>query len=133
MLNKTTYIERISARLLVVESILKRLEPVDELLARVAELEDKVYTTKSIFTFTEACTYLGISKSLLYKLTGSKEVPYYKPRGKMLYFVKEELDEWLKRNAIPILGDVIYNGDGFHHGHEQDEVSCKTKAENDAE
>lgn len=57
--------ERISARLLVVESILKRLEPVDELLARVAELEDKVYTTKSIFTFTEACTYLGISKSLL--------------------------------------------------------------------
>lgn len=122
--------ERFSARLLVVESILKRLEPVDELLARVAELEDKVYTTKSIFTFTEACTYLGISKSLLYKLTGST---HYKPRVKKLYFVKEEFDEWLKRNAIPILGNVIYNGDGFHNGHEQDKVSCKTKAENDAE
>ena len=45
--------------------------------------------------------YVGISESLLYKLTAAKEVPHYKPRGKMLYFDKEELDSWLLQNKEP--------------------------------
>ena len=32
------------------------------------------------------------------KLTANKEIPHYKPRGKMIYFAKEELDEWLLQN-----------------------------------
>jgi Na+/proline symporter len=38
---------------------------------------------------------------MLYKLTSSKEIPHFKPRGKMLYFAKEELDKWLKQNYEP--------------------------------
>ena len=108
MQDNNDYLER---RLFVMESILKRLGPVEELLTRITKLENNVYTTKNILTFSEAYTYLGISKSHLYKLTGNQEVPHYKPRGKMIYFSREELDEWVKRNAVPALGDVINNKD----------------------
>jgi excisionase family DNA binding protein len=48
----------------------------------------------------EACKYLNNSKSYLYKLTCRKEIPYYKPNGKKIYFKKSELDKWLFRNKV---------------------------------
>ena len=88
------------------EAVLKKLEPIENLLERVALLENNIYTTKRVFTFQEACMYIGVSESLLYKLTANKEIPHYKPRGKMLYFAKDELDEWLLQNCEPTVDDV---------------------------
>lgn len=99
--------ERMSERLTVIESVLKKLEPVENLLERVALLENSIYTTKKVFTFQEACQYVGVSESLLYKLTSNKEIPHYKPRGKMLYFAKDELDEWLQQNCEPTVSDAM--------------------------
>lgn len=128
MQERTNNLER---RMLVMESILQRLGPVDELLTRITKLENDVFTTKNILTFYEACSYLGISKSHLYKLTGNQEVPHYKPRGKMIYFSREELDEWVKRNAVPALGDVINNNDNGVADMQADN-SCQPNTENDA-
>lgn len=57
-------------------------------------------TTKSVLTFNEASKYTGMSKSTLYKLTASRKIPHYKPNGKMVYFEREELDNWLLSNRI---------------------------------
>ena len=73
--------ERLSERLTAIEAVLKKLEPVEGLLERVALLENTIYTTKKVFTFQEACMYIGVSESMLYKLTSNKEIPHYKPRG----------------------------------------------------
>lgn len=98
--------ERLNERTTAIEAVLKKLEPVESLLERVALLENNIYTTKRVFTFQEACMYIGVSESLLYKLTANKEIPHYKPRGKMLYFAKEELDEWLMQNYEPTVDDT---------------------------
>jgi len=99
--------ERLNERLSVIESILKKVEPVESLLERIALLENTIYTTKKVFTFQEACMYIGISESMLYKLTSGKEIPHYKPRGKMIYFAKEELDDWLLRNCEPTVDEAV--------------------------
>ena len=70
-------------------------------------LENTIFTTKRVFTFQEACMYIGVSESMLYKLTSSKEIPHYKPRGKMVYFAKEELDEWLLQNYEPTVNEAV--------------------------
>lgn len=59
-----------------------------------------IFTQKRFFTSEEAAKYLGISRSYLYKLTHSKQIPHYKPIGKMCYFEREELEKWLQRNRI---------------------------------
>ena len=64
--------ERLSERLTAIEAVLKKLEPVEGLLERVALLENTIYTTKKVFTFQEACMYIGVSESMLYKLTSNK-------------------------------------------------------------
>ena len=98
--------ERWPARLPAVAALRPTLAPVESLLERMALLENNIYTTKRVFTFQEACMYIGVSESLLYKLTANKEIPHYKPRGKMLYFAKEELDEWLLQNCEPTVDDA---------------------------
>ena len=92
---------RLNERLSIVEEALNKIGKLDELKQRLLTLEKNLYLSKKVLTFEEACSYMGISESLLYKLTAAKEVPHYKPRGKMLYFDKEELDSWLLQNKEP--------------------------------
>ena len=49
--------------------------------------------------FVEAAKYLSISQSTLYKLSYQRKIPSYKPSGKLLYFFKHELDEWIVENG----------------------------------
>ncbi|GMU86660.1 MAG: hypothetical protein AMXMBFR48_19020 [Ignavibacteriales bacterium] len=48
----------------------------------------------------EAAEFLNISKSALYKLTWKNRIPYYKPGGKLIYFRREELAEWVKKGRV---------------------------------
>lgn len=77
------------------ENILQKLESIEQRLVEQNLLQ------KEIFTFAEACLYLDLSSSHLYKLTSSNTVPCYCPQGKKLYFRRAELDAWLTnhRNA----------------------------------
>ena len=97
---------RLYERIVAIEKTLEVLEPVDKLMERIDELEKMVKQTKAVLGFNEACKYIGVSESLLYKLTAAKEVPHYKPRGKMLYFDREEIDKWLLQNKQEVIGTV---------------------------
>ena len=53
------------------------------------------------FTFREACTYLNLSATSLYRLRSQKKIECYKPNGGKLYFTKANLDEYLLGKPIP--------------------------------
>jgi len=67
---------------------------------RVSKLEQTMFIVKNILSFDEASKFLNLSKSYLYKLTSSGQIPHYKPQGKMLYFEKSELEYWLRQNPV---------------------------------
>lgn len=73
-----------------------------EELKQVAALitANTIFCTKEVLTSDEAARYLGISKSYLYKLTMQQKIPHYKPMGKMCYFNREELEQWLQTNRV---------------------------------
>ena len=53
---------------------------------------------KEFLTIDEAADFLRISKSLLYKLTRTKEIPTYKPNGKNIYIHRNDLNRWISQN-----------------------------------
>lgn len=55
---------------------------------------------KNVLTVEEAAIFLGFSESYVYKLTCTQQIPFYKPNGKMLYFRKGELEEWMTQNRV---------------------------------
>ena len=62
--------------------------------------DNVAFTTKEVLTSQEAARYMGISLSHLDKLTMRQEIPHYKPMGKLCYFNRHELEEWLQTNRI---------------------------------
>ena len=65
------------------------------ILERLDRLEKLLVGSKEVLTFDEASDYTGISRSYLYKLTASGKIPHSKPNGKMVFFDKKKLVDWL--------------------------------------
>jgi excisionase family DNA binding protein len=68
---------------------------------------------KRVLTFSEACDFTGLSKSYLYKLTASRQVPHFKPNGKMIYFDVKELEAWLLSNPIKTADQINRESDAY--------------------
>ncbi|HKJ82213.1 MAG TPA: helix-turn-helix domain-containing protein, partial [Ignavibacteriaceae bacterium] len=83
------------------EDIKKQLEEIKSLIRKA---DDKP------FNFNQAAEYLGFSHSYLYKLTSRKIIPCHRPTGKMLFFSKAELDEWIFENRDQKSEDRSQNG-----------------------
>ena len=69
-----------------------------ELAKRVAD--KTIFCTKEVLTSEEVARYMGVSRSYLYKLTMRREIPHYKPRGKICYFNRQEVEQWLQSNRV---------------------------------
>ncbi|PQJ12639.1 DNA-binding protein [Flavipsychrobacter stenotrophus] len=54
--------------------------------------------SKGILSVKEACSFMDISKSYLYKLTHHKLLPFFCPNGKKIYFKKDDLTAWMLKN-----------------------------------
>ena len=63
------------------------------------EMKSGIIENTAMLTFSEASLYLKVSKSFLYKATAERNIPFFKPtRGKLIYFSRSDLDEWLTQN-----------------------------------
>ena len=79
----------------------------EEMQQVVDNVVDKtLFCTKEVLTSDEAARYMGISRSYLYKLTMRKEIPHYKPMGKVVYFNRAELEQWLQSNRVSTTSEV---------------------------
>lgn len=78
-------------------SVADYLQRIDE---RQQGIEKMLLSQKNALTFDEGAIFTGIGKSHLYKLTSGGIVPHYKPRGKMIYFDRAELEKWLLQNRV---------------------------------
>lgn len=60
---------------------------------------DDLILKKKVLTMDEAVTYTGMSKHTLYKLTSGKKIRHSKPNGKMIFFLRADLDGWMLKNT----------------------------------
>ena len=68
------------------------------LIKKLDRIEKLIRANKNVLTLEEAVEYTGISRSYMYKLIARAEIPYSKPQGKLIYFSREKLDQWLLSN-----------------------------------
>ena len=72
--------------------------------AEIKQEDNEVRVQKSeerkMLTVSEAAEYLRVKPSYIYKLTMNRAIPYYKPRGKVCYFDKEDLDAHFRQIRI---------------------------------
>lgn len=63
---------------------------------RVEKLENLCYASKEVLNLEEAADFLGMSKSTIYKMTHLNQLPFFKPAGKLIFFEKKALLDWVR-------------------------------------
>jgi excisionase family DNA binding protein len=76
-------------------------------------MEEQVVNQKKILNLEEASKFLGISKSDLYKRTSSNGIPFFKPSGKLIYFLREDLENWMLSNRIESNDEISKRVENF--------------------
>ncbi|APS40249.1 helix-turn-helix domain-containing protein [Salegentibacter sp. T436] len=66
-----------------------------KILEKLDRIETIVRAHKTVLTFD----YTGISRNYMYKLTARGKIPFSKPKGKLIFFSREKLDDWLLNNS----------------------------------
>lgn len=73
----------------------------EKILAELAQI--KAYSllgAKNVLNFDDVVLLTGLSKSHLYKLTCTRQIPHYKPNGKQVYFDRAEVEAWMRQNRV---------------------------------
>lgn len=64
---------------------------------------------KNVLNIDDVAVLTGLSKSTLYKMTCAKEIPFYRPNGKMIFFDRKEIESWMKRNRVAAVCELEDN------------------------
>jgi excisionase family DNA binding protein len=85
-----------------------------EVLEQIKELKEiNLLAAKSVLTLNDVSLLTGLSKAVLYKMTSCRQIPFYKPNGKTLYFEKSEVEAWMRRCRVNAV-DETENGVAFY-------------------
>ena len=77
------------------EEMLRRFGDMDDLIASLRQIEEKIYVCKTFLTTDEAASLLGINKRTLLNAAQRGEIKLYNPPNRHYYFKREELNEWI--------------------------------------
>ena len=92
-------------RIQSLEQKINEIDKIHVLENYIVQLKERIWAVKEVLTTAEASAYLGLSESYIYKLTSLKQIPHYKPNGKLVYFNRKELCEWAMRNQVRTAGE----------------------------
>ena len=73
---------------------------IEELQKRMDAVEDILDNTKEVLSVEEAARFMDIARSSLYKMTSDRSIPFYRPNGKMIYFEKADILEWIRKSRV---------------------------------
>ena len=82
----------------------RTIEEIQKQLDRIERLT--LLSAKNVFTFDDVVLLTGLSKSYLYKLTMKGGIPHYKPNGKVIYFDRVEIEDWMRSKRISTVDEI---------------------------
>lgn len=72
-----------------------------ELLERLEAIErNTLLAAKTVLTRRDVALLTGMTTATIYRLTTEHRIPHYKPNGRLLYFDRKEIEDWMKQNRI---------------------------------
>ena len=73
---------------------------------KLDEVLELLKAPKQLMNMEQLSQYISMSKSAIYKLTSTHQIPFYRPSGKIIFFEKEEIDKWMRRNRVRSMDEI---------------------------
>ena len=80
----------------------------EKILSEIAEVKRfTLLGSKRVLTLSDVCLLTGLSKSHLYKLTCTNNIPFYRnDGGKLLFFDKIEIENWCLKHRVKTVSEL---------------------------
>ena len=100
-------IDRIGQHTVLRHNFLIYLNMEAEIIEQLNRIEkNSLLAAKNVLTLEDVSIITKMRKSYLYKLTHKHEIPFYRPNGKMIYFDKKEVEDWMKQNRVESISNI---------------------------
>jgi excisionase family DNA binding protein len=74
----------------------------DSIRRILLDIRNGMLGQKKVLSVSDLESYLGLSKSYIYKLTMARKIPHYKHAGgKLIFFKRSEIDDWCLSHKVP--------------------------------
>jgi excisionase family DNA binding protein len=81
---------------------------IEQQLAKIESfITNLTLISKESMTLKEAADYMGISKSFLYKLTMENEISFSRPHGKIIFFKRTDLNQFMLSNKVSSKNELL--------------------------
>lgn len=81
----------------ILEAIKTEMQKNGEMLDNLQKLLSSS-ASKNVMTVEDVARYLDITEYTVYKMTRNGKIPFKKlENGKRVYFLRDEIDEWIKQ------------------------------------
>lgn len=80
-----------------------KIENQQEIAERLDRIERLTrLSCKEALNINELCEFTGYAKEYVYQLVHKRKIPFYKnENGKLLYFKKSEIENWMLATRVP--------------------------------
>lgn len=79
----------------------------EKIMCRLEAIErNSLLAAKNVLNLEDVALLTGLSKSHLYKLTSSRQIPHYKQNGKQMWFDRREIEDWQKQNRVTTIAEA---------------------------
>lgn len=89
------------------------LEKINQRLDKIERYS--LLSAKNVLTIEEVALLTGYSQSKLYKLTCNRSIPHYKPNRRVLYFDRQEIEDWMRQNRIASTDEIETQAAEYNH------------------
>lgn len=91
------------------DQTLKSLEKLNNQMSELIQVQRKAITGYDYINVSELSELLGESIHTVYSRVHQKQIPYYKPGGKMLLFKMGEIQNWIKAGRHSAIDEIKEN------------------------
>ena len=72
-----------------------------QILAALDEVKrNTLLAAKKVLNVDDVVTLTGMTKAYIYTLTSRREIPFYKPNGRLIFFNRDEIEAWMMRGNV---------------------------------
>lgn len=88
------------------EKLLGKIDLLNNQMAELIAIERKVSSGYDYINAIELAELLGESIKTIYGRVHHKQIPYYKPGGKLLLFKMQEIKQWIEDGRHSTLNEI---------------------------
>lgn len=82
------------------QTTMSKFGTLKDIIQHMDFLRHNIYVSKEFYSLDEAAEYLCVSKSYMYRMSCNNEIDLYKPKGRLIYIKRDDLNKWIERNKI---------------------------------